>query len=585
MGKNKSAVVKAFIASRGKSFKFNKYIGRGFAQEEMELLVPTIETLLRDACAKPKDGGDWVEFVSLERLRPSEELEDTLLTAVNNTIFDITKSDFVKYKYTFISHSKGFKRTIVKKQFLPAINWRDSSIRVSNTKWYLAPVLTDPKLAPLPNGIGLFSKLYKNKSTIMSKGHIFRFNGKRALKTFIEFTNFYSLNKIDKSIDRNLENLVPPLVCFLFIKENIIDALRNKMNATYGEDFTIMRGKIEKKEGYDYIESIKEQHPDIRDPFPDRHNFHIRIKEGSKRLLYEIGFALIYTFDSGPDLAERYMEAFGTKYENDAFRLLLGRVTFKGAFDDVYTLETLFEHMRKVDTYIDTLTTRDLKSSGIIANNIEEYIMEIVRVYPLLTIGGQDYSKVVRDKKYEVLYYVLYGLFNKINKSIDDINRGIYFNGEYSDKHIDQKFKEAFKVRDFFNISKGGSQILPLTLFNTTRDNLIYGITTVVEVQERGAGPFKASARKGSGGSFPSTLKSVTGADAVRSSNKYIPKPAPSGRLRASPFGIWENGNYVYTPEIIELMDDIDNKLSAYRDEAISETALEAMGTIEEVEG
>lgn len=569
-------VMRASYANLSDRFKFNKYVGRGFAAEDMERMEEDLTTLLMDVCRKPAQYDYWLEFVSLDKLTPTEEFED--ITNVSSMPeVDITKSDFVRYRYTMIYHGPDGDVILTRSQYLPAIDWRDSSIRVSGIKNYLMPVLTDPKLAPKPTGIGLFSKLYKNKSSIVSKGHLYVVDGTRRLKTFIVFENFYTLNRLENKIDKTLKHLVPPLIGFMLVTYDITTLLKKYASSNYGMDFEIIKGKFKREEGYRYIESTHTQHPDISVPYPERHTYAIKIKDDSPRFLWELGYALIYMFDADVDKANRVYDSIGTKYEINAWRLLLGKVAFKNAFDDAYTIETLGEHMRKVNTYIDTLISRDLAEIGIHATNIYEYIVEIIRVYPEMVKKGQNYYLVVREKRLEVLYYVLYGLISRINTTIDDINRKIFYSKDFSLRHVEHILKKAFKSKEMFNISKGGQQILPLMHYNTTRDNRIYGITSMLEVQERGNGPYKPIRRKGSGSAFPPTLRHLAAVDAYRGTVNYLYKGAPSPRLRFNPTGVWENGNLVYTPELIAELDRLDELLNSYRSDGINEELLEML--------
>ena len=556
-------------------YKFNYWIGTGFAAYEMKQMVTKLTTLLKDVCRKPKGNQPWLEFVELRRLTEQEEYE----YIVNGNLpqfLDITKSDFILYKYTFIYHINGKEHPIEKYQYLPAVNWRDSSIRISGTKWYLTPIYTDPKLAPLPSGIGLFSKLYKNKANILSEKHLYLVNGKRVLKKFIYMENFYTLNKIEKNYKEEYKRLTSPLVAYLLINNSIKEVVSRYGRGIYGDDFVILNGDYKMNKEYDYIGSTKLQHEHISINYPERHNYTIRVKRGSSRLLYELAYAIIYMMDASPELADRVYKSLDTQWERDAWRLLLGFVTFRGAFEAGYTIKTLGEHMRKVDSYIDTLISRDLYDDlGITVNNIEDYIKETIELYPKLTDKGQNYHLVVRDKKLEVLYYVLYILINKINKNIDDINQKIYFDRDFSLKHVQQVLKNTFKPKELFNISKGGAeQILPLVLFNSTRDNRIYSVTTLLDVQERGNGPFKRISKSNK---FPQSLKILAGIDPLRGSMNYLYKGAPSIRLRASPLNEWEGANIKFKPDLVEIMDRLDRELNSYRADKISSDIIETI--------
>jgi hypothetical protein len=538
--------------------KFNDIIKRGYSHE-LNGAIDLMDKIL-DAVINSKDGSDIFTYHGYDVMNPLEDLEDVIGNGKQKATVDITPSDVRKYMLHF-----RFEDTPIDKSIYLLAPHADSSIRVSGNKLYLMPVWTDPIISPNPTGNGVFAKLFGGKYNVINESVSVNINGNAEIKTFAYINQFYNISRLKQQISKKYRYLNTPLVLYPLMKYGLIYSVEEFGHATYGKDFIISDKPLDNidLDKYDVITTLGHQHPKIKDTYPERHTLHFYIKKGSHIFNYKLAYSLIYVFDAYPDRAKEIYRAIGTGKELSRWQIVLGEITFKGSLTTAGMLDTLANHINKIEGYIDNVTREQLAELDIHVNDIYDFIVFLITNFDSMVRAAKVYTNVFKKKRLELMYYVMYGIIVNINKAVDEIYRHRRQNS-LTERSLNYILKSYFSPRQIFNITKSSKQILPIAQFTSVNDNMATKITKNVELQERADGVSRASGNSGASSTkqFPYSVRALNAMALVAGTVTHYPKNCPTPWRTLSPFvRLKPNGGIIIPDDLVELVDSIDAAL------------------------
>jgi len=524
-----TAIQRRLFEEQTKKSKFNDAIKRGVAYDDLKTMLDDLKLLLESAC-EYKGHKNWLEFVSAEHLDPFRELE-IIYNGKRTISADISPSSFKKTEFHFIYHYEGrdFEMTVYPSMFAP---YRDSTMRINSQVKYLCGVWTDPLLAPTPGGNGLFSKLFKNKTDITTTGFYCIVNKHRQQKKVIYMRDFYKLSKIENRLNRELIDVEAPLVMFMLYNHSLNSLITQYCGHEHVHDLVVTNGDYTPRNGFTLIRGTGLQSKIRKGIYQERHDLCIFVKEDAPRLVYELAYGLMYSFEIYPDRAIDAFDLIGTRDEHHGWRALLVDLLLKESFVGGTKMDALDEHMEKIATYIDKLVVKESAELGMYINTIYDYIYEIITRYDYMTSQAISGATTIFNKRLEVKYYVLYDFVTSINKNLSDINRNLSLGQDMRPNYISNKIRSALRSRGAYTTA---NSILPSMSADSTTDNRIFGVTAIVEVQERGNGPYRNVSRPGSASSMPASLRQLSAGQFILGDALYLYSKAPNPMLKLNP--------------------------------------------------
>jgi len=544
--------------------KLNSIIKRGMARDVLQNIMEEYHVMLDSMINKHNGNNGLFKYVGYRALYPSEEV-DSILTPTQKSggqrkNVDISPTDARKYRAHFIYNGVSYYKDI----YMIAVNDM-SSIRISNTKYYLAPVLANPIISPTNDGQGLFLNPFKIKSIAKSRPFLVSYNDRVVDGAPVYIEKFYNSKRIDDKINPVYKNIECPLIFYTLCRYTIEELVKRE-KYDYGKDFLIIDRKDVKLKKidltkYDIVKSLGKHHPDVskRVELP-KNNIIILINKDIKnnRFLLELAFNLMYAFDAYPDMAEAVVNSIGLNSELPMWKLFTGAMTFKEAYTRERIIEAIDEHLNRIENYLEPLSIKRFAQMGIKVETMHDLIIALTKEFKdrLSTSREYDNQQQFKERHLEIVYYVLFNLITTLNIEFDNLLTTAKKN-RLTDKNINQYLNKLMPTRAILNISKSSSQILPLMLFNTVPDNGSFKIYPTLEIQERGDGVSRAKAKRGK--AFPENVRKLTGMSMFIGSLYYQPKACPTPLVRLNPMSQWDEE---YQPLLSKSMDTKVNRLN-----------------------
>ena len=544
---------------------FNDDVAQGLAVKEVRLVAEFLDRIL--ATSHKSVEHPEFKYLGYRKLNPFEEfnseinkLDGTL--KASSVPADTTISDVVRYRFTFSFEGELMTRDL----FLPHIGL-DSTMRISDVRYYVAPVLTDNIISPYKDHI--FVKYFVDKIRVVSKEY-------SLLKNDIEITaripyveNLYKL----KAVTNINFGAITPLALFTLVKYGLGNKFGNS------DVMIVDKGDLKdyKNDNFIIYSSTGRQLPEMKLIEPVRHNWTIVIPANAGEYVRLLAVSILYAFDALPVLATQYADVRPSE-RIEFFKVLLARIQFKDTFSASGMVPSLEEHLRVLDTYTDEVIREMFAMMGLDIKDFYDFIFNVIDNYSYYKKKGLSNDSTIEDKHIEILYYLVYDIIEGFNKCFSGINKQIKNgNGTYNAvfKTLNGK---AIRLKTIFQVVKSKKKALPITPAITSGDCKVRYITSA-EIQERGLGAKEGSNTEAS--KFPTVIRQLRGMHLYYSMLLYLGKTAPTPLLRINLFARFKNKKICPPEDLVDTIKEIDRILTSRANDLDSGMIASAMDATE----
>lgn len=507
--------------------KISEKVTNGIAKQVLKLSCNYLDDIFKGSIKSLSPNVDF-KYIGYRKLTPEEEYYNIILSEQNKGGYDIAKSDLYPIELVFEYENIPIKKYI----YLPYAD-NANIITISNTNYFISPVLSDTVISP--NDREVFVRLLKDKLIFKSMDYNFIVN-KEKIHANIVYS--YILKTNYKQLTDNIGKVYCGIALYLLAKYGFKETINRYLGIDLVTDNTTIILVTEDIEynNYNIIESTKVKPRYLKNNNYQGHDLKIGIRKDIEitPLLENIIYTIIYTMDIFPRKVDEYLELY---YESDIenelifWRILIGRISYMDSYNQTRIYVDMKEHFNMLEGYLDNLIKNKLTEANIYVNNFFDLLSVILSNYGEWLLKSKEYNSNLSNRYIDILYYILYDIIIGFNKVILSINKRATKSKKIELKEINKILSIELSSKKIYSIVKSSQQNLCINLADTTTDLIYPKITAILEDQSRGIG-----VKKGSKTQFPFNTRTIKADDIFLGSMLYMSKAAPSPRFRANIF-------------------------------------------------
>ena len=499
----------------------------GLSREFADVLPEYLDAVIKSAVATlPSDSG--FVYNGWRRLTPKEDFYNNIRSSINRNIVDIARNSLYKIELGFEFNGVQIKRILA----LPYVDI-GGLLKLSDANYALVPVLSEYPIAPTNSE--LFVRLLRDKLVIKKMRRNVLINRVK-MPVSIYYSKTYKLvSKVNPSI---------PIALYPIIKYGFYGTFERLMGAKPKVIFDEIDIKDYEKEYYVFESTGARPRAFDKSKNYIPHTIKILVKKSEMTPVIKsyIG-SLIYSFDMSPAFAMEFRKVIGKKKEPNTnltlnnideetlfWMTLLGKIIFKNK----YTLDRIqvdmLEHINIINNYLDIIIKERLKEINIVLDDFYDLLHWCIVNFDTYVQNYESYSSNLSNRYIDMPYYVLYNHIEGINKAFLEIKRNIN-KKNFSKNDIEKIFNNFLSPKKIFGLIQAGGLNLSLIAVDVTGDSLYWKVTSVLPDQSQGQGVIKKKRD-----AFPPNIRRVKAEDLILGSIFYLPKKAPSPRLRLNPY-------------------------------------------------
>jgi len=501
--------------------KFNQDVTNGLATKILKEAPHYIDAIIKSSMrSAPKD---QLEYHGWRKLSPKEEYNSLFTSTVARVPYDTAKSDIYKIELLFSWKGKKLPRRYV---YLPFVG-EAGIMHITDTKFHVVPVLSDTVVSPTHKEV--FVRLLRDKLLFKRTSINILVDGKRESGQVI-YSNIYRTGGRD--IKDGLGSVVPPVALYLVAEYGFMEAFKK-----YAGVYPIITDDPDaasKYPDYKVYSSTKIKPRGLKESRYVGHDVKILVpREVDTAYVHGLVTGIMYVFDSFQEYPVEMMNIINSddrEKEEMYWKILLGKIVFKNSYSVDRAHADMNDHFSSLQSYIDNLIKEKLAETDIYVDNFFDLLAVILERYNQWLLRSKEYSNDLYNRYLDILYYLLYDIILGVNMTIFELSRKAV-KKDVAEKEVSRIFNNKLSAKTIFRVSKTGGMNISLMLVDYTGDNKYPKITSNLELQERGDG-----VKRGLQNQFPASIRSITGHDLFLGSLLFLPKKAPTPRVRINPF-------------------------------------------------
>jgi len=528
--------------------RYNPDVMNGLACLYVPLAQEWLDGIFRSAAKSFPKG---LTYDGCERCTPYEEYAYATRLHGNKRTFDLAESDLflLKLKFSF-EDDEGHKEALpFRYMYMPFVNEADI-FRISGTMYHVTGVLSDKVISPGMNSI--FVRLIRDRLTFRHIGHSVMVGNRR--ETFnVVWSGIYRKPTKERSAPVTTQ-ANSSIAHYLFARYGFTETFRKYAGFVptvghYSPGQTFSPNTIVCRSSYYGTHSkpntfiqFKYQSSDLYLEIPEKH-------WNSATASLVAGF--FYVVDHFPDrfVANRLDSTF-------LWSILLGNIIFSGVYSEAKLFESIDEHFKSLDDYLDIIVHDKLREIGWNVENFYDLIAKIMIDFPNLLLGGQINVNSMFNKTVEILYYMLAEIAFKIFKVNYQLRKS--------------RSKKPLTIR---SVTEAFNKIMtPRTIFRITKDKMIvetvsycgdhkyFKLTSKITEQESGSSRYRRKSKR-------VTLNESNHIDAsmVEGGNVlFLSKSNPMPNTRINPYVTIDRktGTLLPNPEFTDVLANLQSMLT-----------------------
>lgn len=416
-------------------------------------------------------------------LTPKEEFNTLFTNDITRSSIDLARSDMYVVEFVF-----KFQNQIIKRNLYLPFAGEANIMYASNTPYSIIPVLSDTVISPSAKEV--FVRLLKDKLTFKSTTKGFMLNGEKFYNNLIHTNIIKTKNMtLEDKVGKPLTSVSIYLLAKYGFKESMNKYLHipeTDYKLVIETDFNKLK---ELESEYNVFGSTGLKPKYLKVPIYTPHNLYICISKKHKitPLMENFIFGMLYTLELFTETASEIkdqIEHNDLETEIYSWRIILGKITYKGSFGIGRIYEDVYEHFETLEGYLDELIKIKLEDNGVKLETFYDLLAYIMANYNEWLLNSKNYNADINNRYIDILYYIAYGMIIGFNKVILAINkRVIRKSATLSIKEINKVFSNDLQPRKAFNIVKNGSKSLAIIMAETSNDSKYMNITSNLEDQ------------------------------------------------------------------------------------------------------
>jgi len=414
-------------------------------------------------------------YEGYRKLTPKEEYAANMSPGTKTSI-DLAVSTLYMVEYIF-----KYEGQTIRKPLLLPYGERGNIIRISNTPYTVAPVLSDRVITPSENGI--FIKLHISKINMYSVSRNISKNNQKIPMSIVYSTDIARVSVTTDKIGKP----VPPIALYLFAKFGIKETF-NKYLGIKEEDIIITTEVDEQiTTDYNVYASTNDRPRSHRDTTYEGHHVKVCIHKSIRDtpLLENLISSLLYSLDMLPELGEDVVEVMQDIEEEKHFwLLLLGRLTYKDAYSQARIIGDMRSHLIILNGYLDQNAKDLLAEVDIHLDDFFDLLAAVLDNYNKWVINSKEYNSKLENRYIDIEYYISYDIIYSFNKVLLNLNRR-------KSKTMDQlRYKEVVKIfsefssKKIYSLVKSAATNLTLMVASDISSDMIY-IKSTANLEDR----------------------------------------------------------------------------------------------------
>lgn len=520
---------------------FNPLIANGIAVEHGKQAMPYIDSILRDVARNfPPD----LEYLGCQKCTPIEQFNFETAKKNSERNYDIAESSIYLVKFFFRFQGVNLPDHYI---YLPHIG-EAGTLFLSGTRYLVSPMLSDVAFSPSEKGV--FKRLLRDKLNFERSQYHLKIND---VTTSVQIAHSMFYHKTAKM--RKMRPMVKAecsLAHYLFCKYGVTETFKrfadcgivvgkDEINAvTYPDDeWVIMHSRGVKPQGLGKTRYI--------------HTNEIRLaikKKNFTVLTKSLMSGFIYVIDHFPErMKPEWID------EKGLWMRLLGLILFSPTIPEGKIHDDIFEHIKSLDEYIDSIVAIKLRESGYDVQDIYELIVVVLNNIDEWIRSAHNNMNSMYGKELTVLYNILYviteAIFNTHYKLKAASRKGLKLTD------VTKIMQMHLRPKLIHRISKGNNCI---SMDSYSGDNKVLSITTKLVPQKnhsRQGGQKERTSVKDGTKRFHVSVAEVGGFG-------NLPKSEPSGRSCINMHvHVGPKGKILRDPRKLELLDKVQEMLTA----------------------
>lgn len=520
----------------------NMDLAGGLATAHMEKRYDWIEKVMRSAEAGfPKE----LKYTGYRICTPQEKYQAAIKTRKprrprskqqantkngGGRQYETAQTDFSMIELMFTFNGEALQKRYLYVPFSgPA-----GGITISDTKWYISPVLADRVIS-----IGvhqIFVRLLRDRLTFSREMYPLRLNGVR-IQPEIVFSSVYHKSK-DK--DKQPKNQArTSMVHYLFCKYGFQNAMQKYANCTpvVGENITTVTHPESEWDIYSSMEIMPKtlgRRSKVQDYQPTRLKVAIRKNENNEQTLQALQYremteamvaGFFYVADHFPGNVQAQYVMGPEGWIAPMGYMLLPENINRGKIE-----EGVNKHLSSLDYYADPIVVENLREIDIHIENIYDFFAYIARDFGKMISNNQDRINSMYDKELIVLYYVLYD----ITSAIFNLFFALKANSKKvtTKNDVEKALNDNLKAGLAYALSKSHGEVASTSY---SGDNKALKPTSTLVPQ---TSTNKLAKRGSDRGTMSDPSRTLHPSQAEIASINTMRKPEPTGRDRANHFAL-----------------------------------------------
>lgn len=428
--------------------------------------------------------------------------------------YETAQTDFFMVEYGFSYNGEKLQKRPL---YLPFVG-DGGSITISDTKWYISPVLADRVIS-----IGvyqIFVRLLRDRLTFGRDQYACKKNGVREAGDLVNSRIYHKSKDKDNQTSNNAKT---SMVHYLFCKYGFKGAMQKYANATPLTAYEFPEEQYPRSE-WDIYEtlgmapkSLNTRRRNVNYVAPSV-KVAIRKSENNDEVRAMI-LGFFYIADHFPTLVDpRYVDTPG------GWIGAMGYMLFSENYNRGKIEEAIQKHLSSLDDYADPIVIDNMRAIGIHIENIYDFFAIIAKDFGAWISNHQDKVNSMYDKELSVLYFVLFD----ITKAIFNLFFALKANSKKvpTKNDVEKALSDCLKQGLIYGLSKSHGEI---TSISYSGDNKAFKATATLTPQTSTTKMGKKGSDRGAGNDPSKRLHpSVAEVGAVSA----MTKADPTGRSR-----------------------------------------------------
>lgn len=394
--------------------KMNPDIANGLAVKMIPKAVDYLDTVIKSVA---KDFIPGLRYIGISRCTPDEELRKVNTKKNDKYVIETAKSSLYLVKLLFgytdptaidIQTGKNLNAEEMLEpcyMYLPYVD-EAGLLYISGAKYFISPIMADVVLSFEKNGV--FLNLLRAKFSIKDIRHEMLKDGIFEEQKIL-YSSIYNI-KPAEVVDKVETRPLCTLAHYLFCYKGFFNTFKEYANCT-----PIIGGKEINTTNYPQdewhiYESARKKLRRSKSLIFSPHKLAIRKSETTQMSECLIA-ALFYLLDNFPNS----FKDVSWINDNTKWRIMMGEIIF-GLSKSAGTLtESIDDHLKSLDQFLDTIVKYKLETIGIYVNDIYEFFAHVINNYNDWSIKSKENLNSLYDKELSVLHYTLSKIVESIN--------------------------------------------------------------------------------------------------------------------------------------------------------------------------